>query len=170
MRQWPMATDLSLGLLQVMERELPNLRKLTDERASVPRGPGKWSAKEELGHLIDSAANNHIRFARAAVEPQFTGPGYSQNEWVRLHGYSRTSWNTIVELWFQYNSLLERLIENIPENRLETLCFIGTDPAVTLRFLIEDYILHMQHHIDLLLRREAITQYPRITIKAVQQG
>ncbi|HEX4165188.1 MAG TPA: hypothetical protein VHZ55_06920 [Bryobacteraceae bacterium] len=65
--------------------------------------------------------------------------GYSQDDWVRLHGYSRMPWNTIVELWFQYNSLLTRLMENIPEDRLETPCFIGQEPAVTLQFLIEDY-------------------------------
>ena len=39
-------------------------------------GPDSWSPRQELGHLIDSAANNHIRFVRAATEPEFSGPGY----------------------------------------------------------------------------------------------
>ena len=155
-----MAQDLSIFLAETIARELPNLRTVTEERASMARAPGKWSAKEELGHLIDSAANNHIRFVRGAIEAEFRGPGYSQNDWVRLHGYSNMQWETIINLWFQYNTLLVGLVDRIPEDRLEALCFIGTSPAVTLRFVIEDYILHMQHHIDQLLGRGVITQYP----------
>ena len=155
-----MGKDLSTFLAETIARELPSLRTVTEERASMARAPGKWSAKEELGHLIDSAANNHIRFVRGAIEGEFRGPGYSQNDWVRLHGYSNMQWETIINLWFQYNTLLVGLVDRIPEDRLEALCFIGTSPAVRLRFVIEDYILHMQHHIDLLLGREVITQYP----------
>ena len=155
-----MAKDLSIFLAETIERELPNLRRLTDERASIARAPGKWSAKEELGHLIDSAANNHIRFVRGTIEAEFRGPGYSQNDWVRLHGYSAMRWETIINFWFQYNHLLVGLVDRIPEDRFEARCFIGTNPAVPLRFVIEDYILHMQHHIDQLLGREVITQYP----------
>lgn len=155
-----MAHDLSTFLAETIARELPSLRTVTEERASMARAPGKWSAKEELGHLIDSAANNHIRFVRGAIEAEFRGPGYSQNDWVRLHGYSNMQWETIINLWFQYNTLLVGLVDRIPEDRLKALCFIGTSPAVTLRFVIGDYILHMQHHIDQLLGREVITQYP----------
>lgn len=148
-----MATDLAMTLSRTVERELNALQKLSEEEATLPRGPGKWSPKEELGHLIDSASNNHVRFVRGTLEPQMQGPGYAQNEWVRLHGYSNMPWDEIVELWFRYNRLLVRLIENIPEDRLTTACSVGTNPSVTLRFLIEDYVVHMQHHVDQLLRR-----------------
>jgi len=161
-----MAQDLSTFLAETIQRELPSLRTLTEERASMARAPGKWSANEELGHLIDSAANNHIRFVRGAIEAEFQGPGYSQNDWVRVHGYSYMQWETIINFWFQYNTLLVRLVDRIPEDRLEALCVIGTNPAVALRFVIQDYILHMQHHIDLLLRREVITQYPGAMMRA----
>lgn len=157
-----MAADLSLALAQTIEREVPKFRKLSDEQASLPRGPGKWSPKEELGHLIDSAANNHVRFARGALEPEVRGTGCAQDDWVRLHGYREMAWETVVELWFRYNALLVSLIKNIPDDRLRTECFIGANPPVTLEFLIGDYVLHMQHHIDLLLRREKITQYPAL--------
>jgi hypothetical protein len=159
-----MSLELSLFLTLTIEGELPNLRALSEDGASVPRGPGKWSPKEELGHLIDSASNNHLRFVGAATQPEFRGPTYAQNEWVRLHGYARMPWETVVNFWFQYNALLGRVVENIPEDALDRLCFIGHgighQPPVTLRFLIGDYVFHMQHHIDLLLRRETITAYP----------
>lgn len=154
-----MALDLLSSLAQTIERELPNLRGLTDEQASIPRAPGKWSAKQELGHLIDSAANNHIRFVVGALEPQFRGPRYAQDDWVKLHGYSAMQWRAIVDFWFAYNNFLAGLIERIPEARLETECLIGTNRPVTLRFLIDDYVLHMQHHIDQLLHRKIVTQY-----------
>jgi hypothetical protein len=142
-------------------RELPNLRGLTEERASVPRGEGKWTPKEELGHLIDSAANNHLRFVGGATSAEFRGPSYAQEEWVRIHGYRDMPWEEIVAFWFQYNRLLVQLIAAIPAARLETPCTVGAGAPVTLGYLIEDYVIHMQHHIDLLLRRETVTQYPR---------
>ncbi len=159
-----MAADLSRRLAQTIERELPNLRALTDEQASSPRASGKWCPKEELGHLIDSAANNHLRFVGGALAPQFHGPGYAQDDWVRLHGYSTMQWHETVDFWFGYNRLIARLVEKIPESQLEADCFIATNRPVTLGFLIEDYILHMQHHIDQLLHRQIVTQYPGATI------
>jgi len=155
-----MAQDLSVLLTQTIERELPNLRALNEQRASTPRGPGKWSPKEELGHLIDSAANNHMRFARGAMQPEVRDPGYAQEDWVRLHDYSGMQWESIVNFWFEYNTFLARLVERIGPDRLTISCFIGRNAPVTLGFVIEDYILHMQHHIDQLLRREVIRQYP----------
>ncbi len=155
-----MARDLSNFLSQTIEREQPHLRALTEDRASLPRGPGKWCPKEELGHLIDSASNNHFRFVRAAIYPEMHGPRYDQDEWVRLHGYREMPWESLVEFWFRYNQLLAALVGNLPEERLETQCFVGGNAPVSLAFLIEDYILHMQHHIDLMLGRQAVTAYP----------
>jgi hypothetical protein len=55
---------------------------------------------------------------------------------------------------------LASLIARIPETRMETQCFVGSAAPVTLAFLIEDYILHMQHHVDHMLKRERVTAYP----------
>ena len=94
------------------------------------------------------------------MEPEVRMPGYAQEDWVRLHGYSGMQWESIIRMWFEYNSFLAGLVGRIPQDRFTILCFIGGDAPVTLGFVIEDYILHMQHHIDQLLRREVITQYP----------
>ena len=77
-----MPQDLSLFLTQTIARELPNLRAVDDNRAAIPRGPGKWSPREELGHLIDSAANNHQRFVRAQSTPRLEFLNYEQEFWV----------------------------------------------------------------------------------------
>jgi hypothetical protein len=100
-----------------------------------------------------------MRFASAALDGEFRGPGYAQEDWVRLHGYSGMPWETIVDIWSRYNMLLVGLVANIPEERLGSSCFIGANPEVTLRFVIEDYVAHMQHHIDQMLRRTTVTRY-----------
>jgi DinB superfamily len=156
-----MTLELSRRLAGTIDRELPNLRALTEQQSSLERAPGKWSPKEELGHLIDSAANNHIRFVRGALEARFQGPGYAQDEWVRLHGYDAMTWDAIVDFWLAYNRFLARLVERIPDERLASECSVASNAPVTLEFLIDDYILHMQHHIDQLLRRSVVTPYPR---------
>ena len=159
-----MQKDLALLLEQTIQKEHMNLLELPDLEANeFPRGPASWSPKQELGHLIDSAANNHIRFVRAALEGEFHGPGYAQDDWVHIHGYQNMPWEAIVGLWLQYNSLLARLVARIPGSRMQTQSFIGSAAPVTLAFLIEDYVVHMRHHIDHLLRREKITTYPQAT-------
>jgi|SRR5271165_2560365 len=154
-----MPQDLALLLRQKIEDEYPLLAAVSDSVAVSKPGP-KWSRKEELGHLIDSAANNHLRFVRAALEPQYTGPGYDQDACVRLHGYQDLPWQDILELWRRYNLLLAELIARIPAEKLATPCSVAGNAPVTLKFLIEDYVLHLRHHVDHILRREIVTQYP----------
>ncbi len=155
-----MPQQLAHSLVQAIERELPALRVITEAEAGRKPAPGKWSQKEELGHLLDSAANNHLRFVRASLEPEFRGPGYEQDAWVSLHGYHEMVWEDLVDFWQRYNRFLAHLVRRIPADRLPRQCVVGQGKPVTLRFLIEDYILHMQHHLDHILRRETITSYP----------
>jgi DinB superfamily len=156
-----MPENLSQSLEQVLAFEYVNLRVLGDEEAATrPSGPDSWSRKEELGHLIDSAVNNHVRFLRASLENEYSGPPYDQDGWVRAHGYHDLAWLSLLDTWRQHNELLARLVKRIPQERLAASCRIGSAAPVTLRFLIEDYVLHMQHHLDHILGREKLTQYP----------
>lgn len=154
----PLAEDLRSLLAQ----ELPHLRAISDAASTVPRGAGKWSPREELGHLIDSAANNHQRFVRAALSGEYSGPPYAQEAWVRIHDYREQPWDEVVEFWHQYNGMIARVVSAIPDNLLQSPCTVGSDPTITLARLIEDYIIHMQHHLDLLLRRPTVTPFPRV--------
>lgn len=155
-----MPEALALSLEQAVEREFLNLRSVTERDAGVKPSATAWSQREELGHLIDSATNNHVRFVRASIEPAYRGPGYQQDDWVRTHGYQDQPWADLLDFWKRYNLFLARLVRRLPEELMERACVIGESRPVTLRFLIEDYILHMQHHLDHILKREKITQYP----------
>jgi DinB superfamily len=152
--------DLSLLLQGTIELELPHLLAITEEAAGKTDGrPGSWSRKQELGHLIDSATNNHIRFVLATVDGEFRGLGYAQDKWVEAHGYGDMAWRDLVDLWYRYNGLLAHLIERIPEQHVNNRCVIGWG-VLTLGFVIEDYVLHLQHHIDHVLARDPVTRYP----------
>jgi hypothetical protein len=151
-----MPKQLSILLRQTIDRELPNLLALTALEAPKP---GSWSRREELGHLIDSATNNHIRFVLAAIDGEFRGQGYSQDKWVEAHGYQDMPWRGLVDLWYHYNALLAHLVERIPDAKMDNRCVIGSG-VQTLGFVIEDFVLHMQHHLDHILARDPITPYP----------
>ena len=134
-----------------IEASYPRLRALTEVEVSAPRGDGKWSRKEILGHLIDSAANNHQRFVRAQMVDAFEWPGYEQNEWVRVHGYRDQTWTELLGFWLALNGLVARVIELVPESKADTRCIIGAGEAVTLEWLMQDYVRHLRHHLTQII-------------------
>ncbi|HLK47749.1 MAG TPA: DinB family protein [Bryobacteraceae bacterium] len=155
-----MPEQLAQSLERAIHSEFPHLQKITEHQAGERPAPGKWSQKEELGHLVDSASNNHQRFVRASAEPNYRGPGYQQDIWVATHGYQEMAWADLLEFWKRYNLFLARLVRRLPDKAMPHPCVVGESRPVTLQFLIEDYVLHMQHHLDHILQREKITSYP----------
>ena len=155
------AQNLSERLRNAIDTEGPRLASLSEAEAAV-RGANNegWSPKQELGHLIGSATNNRVRFVVAALERAYTGPTYDGPGWVKIGGYADSSWVDLVDLWMRSNQALARAIEHIPEERFSAPCKIGGGDEVTLDFLIEDYVLHMQHHLDHILSRDQLTTYP----------
>jgi hypothetical protein len=119
---------------------------------------GGWCAKQILGHLIDSAANNHSRFVRAQLQDDLLFDGYDGEAWVRVEKYEQESWASLVDLWTNYNLHLLHVISNIPDETLQkprtkhSLDKIAwqTVPAnepVTLDYFIRDYLGHLQDHL-----------------------
>ncbi len=122
------------------------------ESADTQYRAGGWTRKQVLGHMIDSAANNHQRFVRATLDGQYSGPGYKQEGWVGLHGYAELPWPTLLGWWAAAHQVLEIIVARIPEERLSAPCVVGEDAPVTLQFLIEDYIAHQRHHLAQILK------------------
>ena len=58
--------DIARDIRITIEEASPLLARMKPEVVSSKESAGKWSRKELLGHLIDSAANNHQRFVRAS--------------------------------------------------------------------------------------------------------
>ena len=155
--------ELADFLETTVAAEAAALRAIPDGPATArpnrPSGKG-WSMREEVGHLVDSAVNNHNRIVRAALDGSYEGPGYAENPWVDLHRYVERPWTTLVGEWHAHNTILVPLVRNVPDARLTASCRVGTGEPVTLAFLIEDYVLHMKHHLDQVHRRPEVTRYP----------
>lgn len=147
--------ELADELLRIVGDSTPALRAIDGEAAAWKRAPRSWSIKEILGHLIDSAANNHQRFVRAQQEQRLVLPGYAQEAWVSAQDYQSRSWPELVDFWGAYNAHLAHVIRRIPESAVDVPCHIGGGDAVTLAFLVQDYLTHLQHHLDQIARLRA---------------
>ena len=135
------------------------LRDMPEAQSGEKSSPDDWSAKETIGHLIDSAANNHQRFVRAQFTDDLVFPGYVQDQWVSSQNYRDESWSEVIQLWSSYNLHLVHVASAISEDVLtkprspHTLDQIAfnlvdkNDPA-TLEYLIRDYLDHLRHHLN----------------------
>jgi hypothetical protein len=135
------------------------LRAISSDRSAQKLSPDQWSIREVLGHLIDSAANNHQRFVRAQFTDDLVFPGYEQEKWVNAQRYNEESWSDMVQLWSSYNLHLLHVIASIPEATLmrarirHNLDQIALHPVdkndpTTLDYFVRDYLVHMKHHLD----------------------
>jgi hypothetical protein len=140
----------------------PRLLALSDTEAARRPAPGKWSPKQVIGHLIDSASNNHQRFVRAGFTGDLVFPGYEQESWVEAQRYATAPWAELVGLWSNFNLHLARVIEATPadarqkprvRHNLHELAWKAvpqSEPA-TLEYFMRDYVDHLRHHIAQIL-------------------
>jgi hypothetical protein len=141
-----MQTLISLrALLQVVPGRLA---KLSEAQANNEPTPSSWSPKEELGHLLDSAANNHQRIVRAQLQDAPVMAGYEQNRWVEIHAYQRRNWDELIKIWEALNLQLLAAAEAVPASAWSrTLTVAGSEP-LTLHSVFDDYLVHMRHHLQ----------------------
>ena len=140
--------SITESIEQLVYEYKPKLLTLLPEEAHQKTSPDEWSKQEILGHLIDSAYNNHQRVIRAMLNQAADFPPYQQEEWVQLSAYNQRDWYTLVDLWMQVNLHLIKVMENVPDSALQNLCGIGKPEPVTLQFVMQDYIRHMNMHLE----------------------
>ncbi len=144
---------------QTIDSAVPRLLQISEVQSEAPRAEEHWSSKQIIGHLIDSAANNHARFVLAQFKDDLVFPGYDQNRWVEVQQYESASWPQLVELWRAYNLHLlhvmssaqkKKLNQVRTEHSLQTIAFKTVDPAAptTLEYLMKDYVTHLRHHLS----------------------
>ncbi|HTD23423.1 MAG TPA: DinB family protein [Terriglobales bacterium] len=136
-----------------------SLQSLSEQETSAHRQPGKWSKKEILGHLIDSATNNHQRFVRAALHGPLIFPGYEQDALAKLQRCNDVEWALLVQLWESYNLYLAHVMAGLPESVANVPCTIGNNPTATLGFIAEDYVAHLKHHLNQIIGQRFATAY-----------
>lgn len=139
-----LARDLKALVLQTEVR----LLQFSDEEAGVRPSPEKWSKKEILGHLTDSALNNYPRFVRAQQNALLEAPGYDQDFWVEARQYGRDDWRELVQTWKAVNLHIVKLLPLIPAEALGHILVIGANAPATLEFWAKDYLRHLQHHLQ----------------------
>lgn len=143
---------LANALREYVDQVYPEIASIPAEQMSEKTRPGKWSKKEILGHLIDSAANNQQRFVRAQYEnvPKIV---YAQDDWVSLQAYQSLSLEHVLELWKLYNYQVAHVIGSISENIKHKKCNTGKEQEElhTLEWLAQDYLVHQRHHVKQIL-------------------
>jgi hypothetical protein len=124
------------------------LISLPDETIEVRPNHGDWSVKEIVGHLIDSASNNHQRFVRLQVADGLVLPDYSQNNdtWVSIQSYQEAPWNELLALWRHFNLHLARVIRTVNEECIDHIWVVDEDTSITLGELMIDYLRHLKDH------------------------
>ena len=87
--------NVAEDLRHIVEGAAERLLAISESRSRLSNVDGQWSAKQVLGHLIDSAANNHQRFVRAQFTDDLVFPGYDQEQWIRVQHYEEESWSAL---------------------------------------------------------------------------
>lgn len=143
---------------ETIETAEKRLLTISEQQSQISRAEGKWSPKEIIGHLIDSAANNHPRFVRAQFNDELAFSGYEQEDWVRVQGYNEEPWQQLVQLWKHYNLHLLHVMSLVSEqtrtkprttHNLDQIAWktVAAKDSVTLEYFMRDYVAHMKNHL-----------------------
>lgn len=132
-------------LCYIIDKVPSILREIGEEKMSLKPSPNKWSKKEVIGHLIDSATNNHQRFVRGQFEtiPEIR---YDQNKWNEYNFHQQIDSEQIILFWTIYNKQIIEIVKRIPAENLKRQIKVGEN-LLSIEFLIADYVEHLEHHL-----------------------
>lgn len=147
---------IAVELETFIAQHLGSLQAVAEDEMIYKPNPSKWSKKEIMGHLVDSAQNNIRRFvvAQYEQEPHIV---YSQDQWVSLARYQQYELSDLVHLWWLLNKHLAFILKNMSPEMEQRLC--RTEGLHTLEWLARDYVKHLKHHIHQVLNLEPVP-YP----------
>jgi len=147
---------IASGLETFINQHQKNLHAVPEEKMIYKPSPAKWSKKEILGHLVDSAQNNLRRFIVAQYEenPLIV---YNQDKWVAIAGYQQYDLSSLINLWWLLNKHICIVLENMPAEMALRKC--RTEDLHSLQWLAEDYLKHLRHHVHQVLELEPVA-YP----------
>jgi len=148
--------SIASELLTTIHEYLPKLKLLTEDGSSIKPSANKWSKKEVIGHLVDSAQNNIRRFIVAQHDnnPLIV---YRQDDWVSINNYQSYQLEDLVQLWYLLNKQICSILSNTSQDILQRTC--QTESLHTIEWLAKDYIKHMKHHLHSVLNLTSIA-YP----------
>ena len=142
--------EIATALNKIVKESSERFGKMPLTDWELRKAPGKWSKKEILGHMIDSAANNHQRFVRAQYGDK-TPISYNGDAWVKAQDYNSQDIKILVGLWINYNLHLAHVISKIPADKYGVLFNADAKEPVTLEWIVTDYVKHMEHHLGQIL-------------------
>ena len=140
---------LASDIENAVDEACNQFRSLPEETIEVRSNPGDWSVKEIVGHLVDSASNNHQRFIRLQVADGLVFPDYSQDNdaWVLIQRYQEAPWDALLALWRYFNLHLARVIRSVNERCIDHIWVVDEDTSITLGELMIDYLRHLKDHL-----------------------
>ena len=147
---------LGADLRQIINEIEPQLLKTPDPDKKPD--PQHWSPKEIIGHLIDSAANNHQRFVRGAQQKGGAFPGYDQNFCVEFQQPNAVEWGVLLDLWSNYNRYISHVLSQMPPGAERFQVTVGDKP-MSLLFVAQDYVEHLKHHLNQIVGKKYKTTY-----------
>ncbi len=148
--------SLAIELNGILDKYLPALESISGAEYNFKLSANKWSKKEIMGHMVDSAQNNIRRFIVAQYDEQ---PKiiYDQDKWVSLINYQSYNLPDLVNLWYLSNKHICQILKFMsPEMAVRES---ETENLHTLYWLAKDYIKHLLHHLHQVLNMEPVA-YP----------
>ena len=139
--------DIAQELRGIVESATAKLMRVSPEEAALKPAENKWSKKEVLGHLIDSAGNNQQKFVRSMAGRKIEFVGYAQDHWIESQKYNKRGWEELIELWKAFNLHIAHIIEHAEPSDLKNEITIEGVGPFSLEFIMKDYLEHLKHHL-----------------------
>lgn len=141
--------NVTSELRELIEQYSVHFLLYNEEDLSLKPAPHKWSKKEILGHLCDSAQNNLQRFIRGQYYAEPPHIVYHQNEWVELAHYQNYDTKQLVNLWATLNQHLCWVLDHMSPDNYSKNCNTGKSEIElhNLQWLAIDYVSHLKHHL-----------------------